>query len=138
MSKLKRIPFSVSRSGIRVNDVINKINDIDASTLSLRDCQEIIQQCGRHLKIYVAGWERNSWKIPDLFLSLSFFVAVCREDDDASDDEMTADCWFKPLSDAERALLDWENRQKQNRRVSHVCASNNLTSFNFLLLFLAR
>uniref|UniRef100_A0A336LR65 CSON000967 protein n=1 Tax=Culicoides sonorensis TaxID=179676 RepID=A0A336LR65_CULSO len=80
------------RAGIRVNDVINKINDIDASTLTLRDCQEIIQQCGRHLKIYVAG-----------------------EDDDASDDEMTADCWFKPLSDAERALLDWEARQRRNR-----------------------
>lgn len=44
-----------SCSGIRVNDVINKINEIDASTLTLRDCQEIIQQCGRHLKIYVQG-----------------------------------------------------------------------------------
>ena len=61
------------RAGIRVNDKISKINEIDAMKLTLAEAQALIQESGREVKIYVWG-----------------------DEDTESDDELTADCWFKP------------------------------------------
>ncbi|XP_055616774.1 uncharacterized protein LOC129762495 isoform X2 [Toxorhynchites rutilus septentrionalis] len=80
------------RAGIRVNDVITKINETSAEKLTLAQAQELIAESGRTVKIYVRG-----------------------DVEDDSDDDMTVDFWFKPLSDAERALLDWEARMRANR-----------------------
>ncbi|XP_062556941.1 uncharacterized protein LOC134221696 isoform X2 [Armigeres subalbatus] len=80
------------RAGIRVNDVITKINDTSAEKLTLAQAQELIAESGRTVKIFVRG-----------------------DVEEESDDEMTVDYWFKPLSDAERAMLDWEARMRANR-----------------------
>ncbi|KXJ72937.1 caldesmon isoform X2 [Aedes albopictus] len=80
------------RAGIRVNDVITKINDTNAEKLTLGQAQELIAESGRTVKIFVRG-----------------------DVEEESEDEMTVDYWFKPLSDAERAMLDWEARMRANR-----------------------
>ncbi|XP_055523672.1 uncharacterized protein LOC129717640 isoform X2 [Wyeomyia smithii] len=80
------------RAGIRVNDVITKINDTYADKLTLAQAQELIAESGRTVKIFVRG-----------------------DVEEESEDEMTVDFWFKPLSDAERAMLDWEARMRANR-----------------------
>ncbi|XP_053698472.1 uncharacterized protein LOC128745422 [Sabethes cyaneus] len=86
------------RAGIRVNDVITKINETNADKLTLAQAQELIAESGRTVKIFVRG-----------------------EVEEESEDEMTVDFWFKPfgffssVSDAERALLDWEARMRANR-----------------------
>ncbi|XP_062556890.1 uncharacterized protein LOC134221696 isoform X1 [Armigeres subalbatus] len=86
------------RAGIRVNDVITKINDTSAEKLTLAQAQELIAESGRTVKIFVRG-----------------------DVEEESDDEMTVDYWFKPygffssVSDAERAMLDWEARMRANR-----------------------
>lgn len=86
------------RAGIRVNDVITKINDTNAEKLTLGQAQELIAESGRTVKIFVRG-----------------------DVEEESEDEMTVDYWFKPygffssVSDAERAMLDWEARMRANR-----------------------
>lgn len=80
------------RAGIRVNDVITKINDTYADKLTLAQAQELIAESGRTVKIFVRG-----------------------EVEEDSEDEMTVDFWFKPLGDADRAMLDWEARMRANR-----------------------
>lgn len=80
------------RAGIRVNDVITKINDTYADKLTLAQAQELIAESGRTVKIFVSG-----------------------EVEEDSEDEMTVDFWFKPLGDADRAMLDWEARMRANR-----------------------
>lgn len=86
------------RAGIRVNDVITKINETSAEKLTLAQAQELIAESGRTVKIFVRG-----------------------DVDEESDDEMTVDYWFKPygffssVSDADRAMLDWEARRRANR-----------------------
>ncbi|EAT38165.1 AAEL009904-PA [Aedes aegypti] len=86
------------RAGIRVNDVITKINDTSAEKLTLGQAQELIAESGRTVKIFVRG-----------------------DVEEESEDEMTVDYWFKPygffssVSDAERAMLDWEARMRANR-----------------------
>ena len=61
------------RAGIRVNDVITKINDTYADKLTLAQAQELIAESGRTVKIFVRG-----------------------EVEEDSEDEMTVDFWFKP------------------------------------------
>ncbi|XP_055587332.1 uncharacterized protein LOC129739817 isoform X2 [Uranotaenia lowii] len=80
------------RAGIRVNDTITKINDTPADKLTLAQAQELIAESGRTVKIFVSG-----------------------EVEEDSEDEMTVDFWFKPLSEADRAMLDWEARMRANR-----------------------
>lgn len=80
------------RAGIRVNDIITKINDTYADKLTLAQAQELIAESGRTVKIFVRG-----------------------EVEEDSEDEMTVDFWFKPLADADRAMLDWEARMRANR-----------------------
>lgn len=86
------------RAGIRVNDVITKINDTYADKLTLAQAQELIAESGRTVKIFVSG-----------------------EVEEDSEDEMTVDFWFKPygffssVGDADRAMLDWEARMRANR-----------------------
>lgn len=43
------------RAGIRVNDVITKINDTNAEKLTLGQAQELIAESGRTVKIFVRG-----------------------------------------------------------------------------------
>lgn len=43
------------RAGIRVNDVITKINETSAEKLTLAQAQELIAESGRTVKIYVRG-----------------------------------------------------------------------------------
>ncbi|XP_049531882.1 golgin subfamily A member 6-like protein 22 isoform X1 [Anopheles darlingi] len=86
------------RAGIRVNDIITKINDSPADKLTLAQAQELIAESGRTVKIFVSG-----------------------DVDEDSEDEMTVDYWFKPygffssVSDADRSMLDWEARMRANR-----------------------
>ncbi|XP_058061368.1 inner centromere protein-like isoform X2 [Anopheles bellator] len=80
------------RAGIRVNDIITKINETHADKLTLAQAQELIAESGRTVKIFVSG-----------------------EVEEDSEDEMTVDFWFKPLGDADRAMLDWEARLRANR-----------------------
>ncbi|XP_058812036.1 golgin subfamily A member 6-like protein 26 isoform X2 [Topomyia yanbarensis] len=80
------------RAGIRVNDVITKINETYADKLTLAQAQELIAESGRTVKIFVRG-----------------------DVEEESEDEMTVDYWFQPLSDADRSLLDWEARMRANR-----------------------
>lgn len=61
------------RAGIRVNDVITKINETYADKLTLAEAQELIAESGRTVKIFVRG-----------------------EIEEDSEDEMTVDFWFKP------------------------------------------
>ncbi|XP_058462350.1 uncharacterized protein LOC131437177 isoform X2 [Malaya genurostris] len=80
------------RAGIRVNDVITKINDTYADKLTLAQAQELIAESGRTVKIFVSG-----------------------DVEEESEDEMTVDFWFKPVNEADRAMLDWEARLRANR-----------------------
>ncbi|XP_050082657.1 uncharacterized protein LOC126569534 isoform X1 [Anopheles aquasalis] len=86
------------RAGIRVNDIITKINESPADKLTLAQAQELIAESGRTVKIFVSG-----------------------DVDEDSEDEMTVDYWFKPygffssVSDADRSMLDWEARMRANR-----------------------
>nr|XP_040229350.2 uncharacterized protein LOC120953475 isoform X2 [Anopheles coluzzii] len=80
------------RAGIRVNDIITKINDANADKLTLAQAQELIAESGRTVKIFVSG-----------------------DVDEDSEDEMTVDYWFKPLNEADRSMLDWESRLRANR-----------------------
>lgn len=80
------------RAGIRVNDVITKINETYADKLTLGQAQELIAESGRTVKIFVRG-----------------------EVEEEEEDEMTVDFWFKPLSEADRSMLDWEARMRANR-----------------------
>lgn len=80
------------RAGIRVNDVITMINETSADKLTLAQAQELIAESGRTVKIFVRG-----------------------DVEEESEDEMTVDYWFKPLSEADRAMLDWEARRRANR-----------------------
>lgn len=79
------------RAGMRVGDKISTINDIDADHLTLREAQELISKSGRQVKIVVRG-----------------------EDVD-SDDDCTADLWYKPLSPEELARLHFEERMRMKR-----------------------
>ncbi|XP_065072915.1 uncharacterized protein LOC135697219 [Ochlerotatus camptorhynchus] len=86
------------RAGIRVNDVITMINETSADKLTLAQAQELIAESGRTVKIFVRG-----------------------DVEEESEDEMTVDYWFKPygffssVSEADRAMLDWEARRRANR-----------------------
>lgn len=61
------------RGGIRVNDIITKINDTPADVLTLRDAQLLIRESGKFVRIYVKG-----------------------DTDIETDDELTVDFWFTP------------------------------------------
>ncbi|XP_052868603.1 uncharacterized protein LOC128274437 isoform X2 [Anopheles cruzii] len=86
------------RAGIRVNDIITKINETYADKMTLAQAQELIAESGRTVKIFVSG-----------------------DVEEDSEDEMTVDFWFKPygfffsVGDADRAMLDWEARLRANR-----------------------
>lgn len=52
------------RAGIRVNDIITKINDANADKLTLAQAQELIAESGRTVKIFVSGYEQTTIKRP--------------------------------------------------------------------------
>ncbi|CAO1309425.1 unnamed protein product [Diamesa tonsa] len=61
------------RAGIRVGDIITKINDTPADNMTLLEAQLEIHESGRFVKIFVKG-----------------------DEDEDSDDENTVDFYFKP------------------------------------------
>ncbi|KAG5677085.1 hypothetical protein PVAND_006869 [Polypedilum vanderplanki] len=83
------------RAGIRVGDVITKINDTPTDNLTLLEAQLEIQESGRHLKLFVKG-----------------------DEDKDSDDENVCDFYFKPLSQADLKLMEWERRRKKKRELN--------------------
>lgn len=44
------------RAGIRVNDIITKINKTSAKELTLKEAQLLIRDSGKYVKIYVTGY----------------------------------------------------------------------------------
>lgn len=64
-------------SGIRVGDVITKINDTFTDNLTLLEAQLEIQESGRHLKLFVKGF---AWCFMQMNSELSyrFFILVMK------------------------------------------------------------
>lgn len=48
------------RAGIRVNDIITRINETIAKTLTLQEAQLLIRESGKYVRIYVTGYDNLS------------------------------------------------------------------------------